>query len=367
MNMIQKDEINKTLSDYREHRIATILSHSALQIIHGAKLEGFKTIGICKKDRKTLYDSFPEARPDDYIMVEKFSDVLDSKIQDLLIENNSIVIAHGSFVEYVGSKNLEEKFYVPMFGNRKTLGWESDRKKQRQWLEKAGLKMPKEYKSVSDVKGKAFIKFSGAKGGRGFFTANSDGQLLSRLEDKVKKGIISKEDAENITIQEFIPGVRYYNHYFYSLFEGKGPEMDEGRVELLSIDKRVEPIDESYRGLPDVPDEFFDYTVTGNEMRILRESLLPPVMKMGIDTVKASKELFPPGMLGAFCLETIYHPNRGFTVFEVSARIVAGTNLYPMGSPYSCYLFKKPMSSGRRIALETKKAIEKNRLEEIVY
>lgn len=367
--MIQKDEIHRVLSGYDKSKItiATICSHSALQIFHAAKKEGFKTIGICKRNRRALYDSFPEAKPDEYILVNDFSQVLESDIQDKLIESNAIAVAHGSFVEYVGPKNLENKFHVPMFGNRRTLEWERDRKKQREWLEKAGLKLPREYNSVPCDGTKVFVKMSGAKGGRGFFTVSSTEEMQTKLQDKVRKGLISKEDAAKRTIQEFIPGVRYYNHYFYSLFEGIGPGMKEGRLELLSMDKRIEPIDESYRGLPDVPEEFLDYTVTGNQPIVIRESLLPSVMKMGIDTVNASKELFPPGMQGAFCLETIYNPEREFTVFEISARIVAGTNLYPEGSPYSCYLFKEPMSTGRRIAREIRRGIEEGKLERVVY
>jgi 5-formaminoimidazole-4-carboxamide-1-(beta)-D-ribofuranosyl 5'-monophosphate synthetase len=145
------------------------------------------------------------------------------------------------------------------------------------------------------------------------------------------------------------------------------PRVGEGRVELLSMDKRIEPIDESYRGLPKIPEEFFDYTVTGNQSIVIRESLIPSIIKMGISTVKTSMNLFPPGMLGAFCLETIYHPRTGFTVFEVSARIVAGTNLFPQGSPYSHYLFEEPMSTGRRIAREIKIAAKTDALEKIVY
>ena len=116
-----------------------------------------------------------------------------------------------------------------------------------------------------------------------------------------------------------------------------------------------------------MPEEFYDYTVTGNQPIIVRESLLPEVFEMGAKTVLSSISLFPPGMLGAFSLETIYQPGKGFTVFEVSARIVAGTNLYPQGSPYSAYLFKEPMSTGRRIAREMRAAINKNSLEKIVF
>jgi len=63
----------------------------------------------------------------------------------------------------------------------------------------------------------------------------------------------------------------------------------------------------------------------------------------------------------------VYHPRRGFTVFEVSARIVAGTNLYPLGSPYSPYYYDEPMSMGRRIAREIRKALNRGMLDQLVY
>jgi 5-formaminoimidazole-4-carboxamide-1-(beta)-D-ribofuranosyl 5'-monophosphate synthetase len=268
-------------------------------------------------------------------------------------------------VEYVGPENLEDTFMIPLFGNRKTLEWERDRQKQRAWLTQAGLQLPKEYLHPSDIDGPVFVKFAGAKGGRGFFTARSEQELQHKLHMKVQKGLIDSKDQQQIAIQEFISGVRYYPHYFYSVFADTRQTVSNG-VELLSMDKRIEPIDESYRGLPEIPEAFFDYTVTGNQSVVIRESLLPRILEMGINTVRASNTLFPPGMVGAFCLETIYHPDRGFTVFEVSARIVAGTNLYPYGSPYSYYLFNEPMSTGRRIAREISHAVTVNCLEKVV-
>jgi len=254
--MITKAQINEILAGYDKNKvtIATICSHSALQIFHGAKKEGFKTIGICTQARKDTYDSFPLAKPDEYLIVKNFKDILDKKLQDWMIERNVIIIPHGSFVEYVGPENLEEKFFVPMFGNRVTLKWEGERKLQREWLEKAGLKLPKQYKTVSESGGKVFVKLSGAKGGRGFFIASSEEDMMKKLREKVKKGIITEVDSSNVTIQEFVPGVRYYIHYFYSPFHK--------RTEMLSMDKRIEPIDESYRGSLEAPDEFLDYTVT---------------------------------------------------------------------------------------------------------
>jgi 5-formaminoimidazole-4-carboxamide-1-(beta)-D-ribofuranosyl 5'-monophosphate synthetase len=367
--MITKEEIDKILSGYdqKKIKIATICSHSALQIFHGARLEGFKTIGICNMDRKFVYDAFPLAKPDEYLFVDDFKEILQKGIQNRMIEDNVIIIAHGSFVEYVGSDELRRNFHVPMFGNRTTLEWESDRDKQRQWLGNAGLRLPKVYKRPADIDRKVFVKLPGAKGGRGFFTATSEKEYNEKLAERIKKGTIKEEDASRAMIQEFIAGVRYYPHYFYSLTENLGLKTSGGYLEMLSMDKRIEPIDESYRGMPDTPEDFFDYTVTGNQPVILRESLIPEVFEMGAKAVDASIKLLPPGMLGAFSLETIYQPRIGFTVFEVSARIVAGTNLYPLGSPYSAYIFKEPMSTGRRIAREIKEAIKRNILKKIVY
>jgi 5-formaminoimidazole-4-carboxamide-1-(beta)-D-ribofuranosyl 5'-monophosphate synthetase len=54
-------------------------------------------------------------------------------------------------------------------------------------------------------------------------------------------------------------------------------------------------------------------------------------------------------------------------VFDVAARIGGGTNVHlSLGHPYGNALYRTPMSSGRRIALEVRHAIEDGRLAEIV-
>jgi 5-formaminoimidazole-4-carboxamide-1-(beta)-D-ribofuranosyl 5'-monophosphate synthetase len=367
--MITRERIAGILAGYDRRRlsVATIGSHSALQIFHGARLEGLRCLNICTEDRRATYEAFPLSRAEKFLMVEEFKDILRPEVQAKLIEENAVVVPHGSFVEYVGAQEILDMFEVPMFGNRASLLWETDRSKQRQWLESAGLRMPREYKDPSEIDGRVFVKFSGAKGGRGFFIAKSRGDFHRKLEEKVKRGIVTEEEALDVAIQEFVAGVRYYPHYFASPMEKRGLPVKEGSIELLSMDKRIEPIDESYRGLPDVPEEFFDYTVTGNQPVIVRESLLTDVLRMGARTVERSMELFPPGMIGPFSLETVYSPDKGFTVFEISARIVAGTNLYPMGSPYSAYLYGEPMSTGRRIARELKRGLERDELDRIVF
>ncbi len=365
--MITVEDIRGVLSKYNKNKltISTICSHSALQIFHGARSLKFRTLGVTTPDRRFVYEAFPLAKPDIFIEVQGFKDVLRKEVQEKLVEENCVIIPHGSFVEYVGASNILNMLFVPTFGNRTVLLWESDRSKQMEWFREAGLKTPREFKNPSEVDCKVFVKYPGAKGGAGYFTADSAKELEEKIKWTMDKKLI--RSIEEVSIQEFVPGVRYYFHFFYSLMLDGGFRVGNGRLELLSMDKRIEPIDEAYRGLPNVPEEFFDYTVTGNQPLILRESLLKDCLDMGARVVLASRRLFPPGIVGPFCLETIYHPSRGFTVFEISARIVAGTNLYPQGSPYTPYLFDEPMSTGKRIALELKKALESDRLEEILY
>jgi len=98
---------------------------------------------------------------------------------------------------------------------------------------------------------------------------------------------------------------------------------------------------------------------------VLRESLLDKVYSMGENFVEASKKLVSPGMNGPFCIEGVYDENANFKTFEFSARIVAGTNIYMEGSPYTTLLYNEPMSMGRRIAREVKIASDSNQLDKV--
>ena len=108
------------------------------------------------------------------------------------------------------------------------------------------------------------------------------------------------------------------------------------------------------------------YNVIGNFPLVLRESLLQEVFSMAENFAEKTKQLAPPGIPGPFCIEGVYDKNGTFVTFEFSARIVAGTNLFINGSPYSDLLYNEPMSMGRRISREIKQAIKLNRVNEIV-
>jgi 5-formaminoimidazole-4-carboxamide-1-(beta)-D-ribofuranosyl 5'-monophosphate synthetase len=135
------------------------------------------------------------------------------------------------------------------------------------------------------------------------------------------------------------------------------------------MDRRVESnADEIFRlGSPRELEEAAiipTYVVTGNVPLVARESLLPKIFTLGEKVVEQSLELFD-GMIGPFCLETVVTDKLEIKVFEISARIVAGTNLYLAGSPYSD-LIEPDLSTGKRIAQEIKIASSTGQLDKIL-
>lgn len=327
----------------KKYTIATLGSHSALQILKGAHDEGFKTLVIALKKHVSFYKKFLFI--DEIISVNLFSDFL--IIEKKLIGKKIIVIPHGSFVAYLGMKG-NKKMALPYFGNKKVLDFEFDRIKQGEWLKKAGINTPEEFKNIEDVKFPVILKSFGAAGGKGYFLVNSRKDLIEKLKNFKEKQFV---------IQQYVVGVPLYIHYFYSPLTKQ--------LEIMSMDRRYETNVDALGRIPFNVDP--SYVVVGNSPLVLRESMLPEAYEMGEKVIKKSQEIISPqGLFGPFCLETIITPDQKFYVIEISARIVAGTNLFIEGSPYTDLFYNEPMSTGRRVAREIKNAIKENRLEKIL-
>lgn len=332
-----------------KYKIATIGSHSALQILKGAHDEGFHTIAVCKKSSEKPYKIFNVA--DEIMSINSYQDF--PKIQDKLIKKSAIIIPHGSFVTYLGYGEVE-KLKVMYYGNKRILKWESDRYLERQWLKNAGLKLPLLFKSPKDIDRLVIVKFMGAEGGRGYFLAKDEKDFNKKIKPyRLRKYVL----------QEYIIGVPLFIHYFYSSLTNE--------IEIMGCDIRYESnVDSlgriSARDQIVLPKIDPSYVIVGNIPVVVRESFLPKLIDMGESVVKQSKKLAPPGLFGPFCLETILTPEEGIYVFEISARIVAGTNPFIEGSPYTWLKYNEPMSTGRRIAREIKMAIETNRLNKVL-
>lgn len=354
MGIALSDEHRRAPLEGRAPTVTTLCSHSSLQIFHGARAEGLSTLGISVGPPARFYEAFPLARPDAFLTVPKVSAL--SNETRRLREAGAVLIPHGSFVEYFGPKAFQQ-LDVPVFGNRAVIEWESDREKERVWLETAGVTMPKRYGDPSEVDGPVIVKYYGAKGGKGFYLAKN----REALDDFTPTG--------PHVIQEYVLGTRYYVHFFYSPLSDRGYRVGHGSLELLGMDRRDEAnIDELYK--LGAQEELLKagirptFVVTGNVPVVLRESLLPKVFDVGARIVERSIELFG-GMVGPFCVEGIMTENLDFKVFEISTRIVAGTNLFISGSPYSD-LVQPGLSTGRRIAMELKRAQSEGRLAEVL-
>ncbi len=328
----------------RPYTIATLGSHSALQILKGGRDEGFRTLAIANRDTERLYRSF--AFIDEVIGVDSYAEF--PGLVGELEKRKSIIVPHGSFVAYL---SLEEhkRMTIPYFGNKAVLDWESSRELQREWLTRANIKMPRQFKSGAEIDRPVIVKLYGAGGGMGYMFIRDARDFEKRAGD-LKKAY---------TIQEYIIGVPLYIHYFYSPLEDK--------LEIMSMDRRYETNVDSLGRIPANAQEGMNvspsYVVVGNQPVSLRESMLAEALRMGEDLVRVSKEICgPKGLFGAFCIETIITPDIQFYVMEISARIVAGTNLFIDGSPYSYLNYSEPMSTGRRIARELKNALLTNNL-----
>ncbi|MCB9176085.1 MAG: formate--phosphoribosylaminoimidazolecarboxamide ligase [Caldilineae bacterium] len=330
--------------------IATLGSHSALQILKGARDEGLPNLVVAAAGRDALYRRYPFI--DQVRSIPRYADF--EALEGELSEAGCVMVPHGSFVAYLGEE-VNQRMRVGYYGNRGVLRWEADRALQRQWLEQAEIRMPREFKSPDAVDDwPVLIKTDGAAGGSGYFLARTPGALERRLRQL---------DGLGYTIQHYVVGVTLYVHYFQSLVHD--------RLEILSMDRRYETNVDGLGRLPHQVQQEIDpqpsYVVVGNSPLVLRESMLEEAYRMGERVVETSKALIGgAGIWGPFCLETIITPDLRFHVIEISCRIVAGTNIFVDGSPYAALFFDEPMSTGRRIAREIKEAHALGRLGELI-
>lgn len=340
---------SKSIQDYC---IATLGSHTALQILKGAKDEGFKTVCICEKGKTKPYESYKVA--DEMIVLDKFADFFE--IEQQLIDKNALLIPHGSFVSYIGHERMKD-IRAMHYGTKGILEWEANRSMERKWLLDAGLQLPRVFSKPEEIDCAVIVKFHGAKGGSGYFIANSPEEFYERIKEYPEE-----EKKKDYAIQEYVVGVPLYVHYFYSRLTGE--------LEIMSFDKRYESNADSI-GRIAAKDQMHvgirtSYTITGNIPLVVRESMLPMFFEIGQQVVDSSRDLVEGGLYGPFCLEGIIDTHLNFKVFEISARIVAGTNPFVYGSPYTWLRYNEPMSTGRRLARDIKNAIEGGQLEKVL-
>lgn len=345
-------------------KIAALASHSALDVFDGAKDEGFQTIGLCKKGRERPYLEF-KAIVDKCIILDDFKDIISEKIQNELINENAIIVPNRSLAVYLGYEALEN-MKVKFFGNRFMLRWEerTGEKNYYKLLKEANIPLPQLFKP-EEIDRPVIVKLPEArrKIERGFFFAINKEDFYIKIKELESNGVIDEESIKNMVIEEFIFGAHFNLNYFYS------PVFN--RLELISIDRRIQSDwDGMYRLPADIQlklNRIPRLIEVGHEPATIRESLLEKVFEIGYRFVEASKKLQPPGIIGPFTLQVMVTPDLELVVYDVAPRIGGGTNVYMgIGSQYSKFYFGKPISLGRRIAIEIKYALINDLLDKIL-
>ncbi|MCL2712546.1 MAG: formate--phosphoribosylaminoimidazolecarboxamide ligase family protein [Methanomassiliicoccaceae archaeon] len=370
--------------DLKKAKIGVVASHSALDTCDGAVSEGFRTVAISQKGRERTFANYFRAQRnangdlirgvvDEMILLDKFDHILEEKNQQKLIDNNVLFIPNRSFVSYCGIDAVEDKFKVPIVGSRNLLRSEErgDVKDYYWLLEKANLPFPKKVNRPEDINKLTIIKVHHKvkKLERGFFTAQSYDQFVEKSTNLIAQGVIEPDFLAHARMEEYIIGPVFNLDFFYSPLEEKGE-----KIELLGIDWRFESSLDGYARLPakqqvelEMDGILPEYTVCGHNSATLRESLLDGAFELAEKYVKAAEKYYSPGIIGPFCLQTCVDKDLKFHIYDVAPRIGGGTNVHmAVGHPYGNALWRKEMSTGRRLAMEVRKAIEQERVDEII-
>jgi 5-formaminoimidazole-4-carboxamide-1-(beta)-D-ribofuranosyl 5'-monophosphate synthetase len=344
--------------------VGTIGSHSALEIMDGAKDENMKTVCICQKGRDLPYRRFKRLA-DEILLLDKFSDIMNRENQEKLRELNTVMVAHRAFTAYLGYDNIENNLKVPVFGNRSLLRAEERTAPRNQYylLEKAGVRHPKLYGKPSDIDGPAMIKVQEAKRKleRAFFIVSSYEDYKKKSKQKIEQGLVAKQDLEKATIEEYVPGTYFNLNYFMSPLTGE--------TEFLGIERRLQTNLHDFVSLPAKQQMEIDLQTSnievGHTPASIRESLLEKVFEMGDKFAVAVRKEYPPGLIGPISLQSIVTTDLDFVVYDVSLR-VPGNPIMATTSPYAKYYFGHTMGVGRRIAMEIKNAAAQRKLRDIV-
>jgi 5-formaminoimidazole-4-carboxamide-1-(beta)-D-ribofuranosyl 5'-monophosphate synthetase len=362
-----KQTIQEIIQTYdpQKIRIGVLGSHSALEICSGAKQEGFETVIVCQKGREKTYTKYYKNLFDNVIMLDKFANITNENVVQQLLDLNTIFVPNRSFSVYAGYENIEEKFAVPMIGNRQMLRTEERNTPRNQLylLQKAGILTPKTFKSPKQIDRLAIVKVPEKDRTieRAFFYASSPEEYEKKSTQRIKEGIISQEALGQAVIEEYVIGAKFNANFFWS------PITDE--LDLLGFDKRIQT---DLDGVLDLPaTEQMELNLPTQNIEIghmgvtMRESQIEMIFEAGERFVQTCKKEYPPGMIGLFALQGAVTKNLEFYVFDVSPRVPGCPCVEPT-SPYMKYKYGTEVGPGKRLAMEIKKAVKMGRLIEVV-
>jgi 5-formaminoimidazole-4-carboxamide-1-(beta)-D-ribofuranosyl 5'-monophosphate synthetase len=390
--VLKIDDLKKTLASYdnRKITIGVLGSHSAEEVGVAAKVFGFPTVVVCQKGREDLYIKFNRHIFDNSIVLDSFSEIMNREVQDELRRLNTIFLPNRSFSVYVGCKNIEDSFRVPIYGNRFMLKTE-DRKlsKNQYWLlEEAGVRTPKRFSKPDDIDRLVLVKVcQKAKPlERAFFTAKNVDQYWVKAKELSSRNIIDPEDLKDAVIEEFVLGPR-----FNANFQAWALGNVFGDFDFLGFDDRRQVNLQGILNLTAREQLELEVDVKNEEIGhfgvTMRESQKPLAYNSASKFIAVCKKAYPPGLVGPFALQgaIAYDPEDpegkrlDFFIFDVSPRIPGSPGIGPT-SPEMRRLFLKYRSKIADLKLkvqnfesvldfsmlEIRYAVKGNRLEEII-
>src|SRR5674476_1164426 len=236
--MTMNNKIKQTIADYDQKKIhiGVLGSHSALEIASGAKQEGFKPVVVCQNGREKTYARYYRNIFDKFLFLDKFSDITTPEVVKQLTDLNTVFVPNRSFSVYAGYEAIEQKFAVPLMGNRYLLKTEERNSPKNQlWLLKeAGIKLPRAFKSPAEIDCPVIVKVAekGRAIERAFFYASTPEDYEREAQKRIKAGIITREALNQSIIEEYVIGAKFNANYFWS------PLTDE--IDLLGFDRRIQ-------------------------------------------------------------------------------------------------------------------------------
>jgi 5-formaminoimidazole-4-carboxamide-1-(beta)-D-ribofuranosyl 5'-monophosphate synthetase len=364
---MMETKIKEVISGYDPSNICigVLGSHSALEIASGAKQEGFETVVVCQKGRDKTYTKYYSNLFDHTLLLDKFADMTNPINVKKLCDLNTVFVPNRSFSVYAGYENIEEKFKVPLMGNRYMLRTEERNtpRNQQYLLQKAGIHTPKIFKSPSEIDRLIIAKVPEKERviERAFFYASSPEEFEKTAKERIRQGIITEEALEDSIIEEYVIGAKFNANLFWSPLTDK--------IDLLGFDRRIQT---DLDGVLDLPaSEQLELRIPTQNIEIghmgatMRESQIEKMFTAAEQFVETCKKEYPPGMIGLFALQGAVTKDLKFYVFDVSPRVPGCPCVEPT-SPYMKYKYGFEVGPGRRVAMEIKCAVKEGRLTEVV-
>ncbi len=379
------------------------------------------------------------------LILDEYKDII--KHSEELVDLECLQVPNRAFSVYVGGdeycSSIEKDYPVPILGSRLALKVENrgEIEKDYYWFaEKAGVPYPKSYKFEAHKNGMHFkepidepilLKAEHAHRSfeREFIFAADSSDLQTKVEREMQIGNLNRECLERARVEQIVLGPHANFNFFFSPLDAQADwgnvdkwfaniyktSLEEARTclanQFLSIDERRETILDGVKRLPiDVQEKIKrvpSFEVSAHLVMSLRESLLKDMHRYADAYLLAMKKHLAPGIIGAWCLQTLitwdkiskYEHNASVKVDvtvgseaktamdyglydvpegaepymhipvtqDVALRHGGGTNVHMgIGSQYANAKYNKTMSMGDRIALEIKRATKEKKLHLIV-